>query len=60
MPSSQKYGPGSNPFVFTNWLAGGGFGGVTHGESDLWGYKPLIENPTQVYDAMPRCSISSA
>ncbi len=53
MPSSQGgKGRDHNPFVFTNWLCGGGIkGGVTFGESDQWGYKPLDrENPTQVYD----------
>ena len=53
MPSSQgSKGRDHNPFVFTNWFAGGGFkGGVTHGESDQWGYKPLDrKNPTLVYD----------
>jgi hypothetical protein len=53
MPSSQgSKGRDHNPFVFTNWFAGGGFkGGVTHGESDQWGYKPLDrDNPTTVYD----------
>jgi hypothetical protein len=53
MPSSQGgKGRDHNPFVFTNWLCGGGIkGGVTHGESDAWGYKPLDRNnPTQVYD----------
>jgi len=53
MPSSQgSKGRDHNPFVFTNWFAGGGFkGGVTHGESDQWGYKPLDrKKPTQVYD----------
>jgi hypothetical protein len=53
MPSSQRSkGRDHNPFVFTNWLAGGGIkGGTTCGESDEWGYKPLDrENPTQVYD----------
>ncbi len=53
MPSSQGgKGRDHNPFVFTNWLCGGGIkGGVTFGESDLWGYKPLDrKNPTQVYD----------
>ena len=53
MPSSQGgKGRDHNPFVFTNWLCGGGIkGGVTHGESDLWGYKPLDRaNPTTVYD----------
>lgn len=53
MPSTQgEKGRDHNPFVFTNWLAGGGIkGGVTSGESDQWGYKPLDRaNPTQVYD----------
>ena len=53
MPSSQAgKGRDHNPFVFTNWLCGGGIrGGVTCGESDEWGYKPLDRsNPTQVYD----------
>ena len=53
LPSTQgKGGRDHNPFVFTNWLAGGGIqGGVTHGESDQWGYKPADRsNPTQVYD----------
>ena len=53
MPSSQGgKGRDHNPFVFTNWLCGGGIkGGVTHGASDQWGYKPLDrKNPTQVYD----------
>ncbi len=42
MPSSQAgKGRDHNPFVFTNWLCGGGIrGGVTVGESDEWGYKP--------------------
>jgi len=53
MPSTQgSKGRDHNPFVFTNWLCGGGIkGGTTHGPSDRWGYKPLDrENPTQVYD----------
>ncbi|MFP6906708.1 MAG: DUF1501 domain-containing protein [Verrucomicrobiota bacterium] len=53
MPSTQgSKGRDHNPYVFTNWLAGGGIrGGVTHGESDQWGYKPLDRsNPSQVYD----------
>jgi Protein of unknown function (DUF1501) len=53
MPSSQGgRGRDHNPFVFTNWLCGGGIrGGITYGESDEWGYKPLERNkPTQVYD----------
>lgn len=53
MPSSQGMkGRDHNPYVFTNWLCGGGIkGGVTYGESDVWGYKPLDrKNPTEVYD----------
>ena len=53
MPSTQgSKGRDHNPFVFTNWLSGGGIkGGVTHGQSDEWGYKPLDRNnPTEVYD----------
>ena len=53
MPSSQAgAGRDHNPFVFTNWLAGGGIkGGISYGPSDQWGYKPLDrDNPTQVYD----------
>ena len=53
MPSTQgSKGRDHNPFVFTNWLAGGGIrGGATVGESDEWGYKPLDRsNPTYVYD----------
>lgn len=53
MPSTQgSKGRDHNPYVFTNWLCGGGFkGGVTYGPSDQWGYKPLDrDHPTQVYD----------
>jgi Protein of unknown function (DUF1501) len=53
MPSSQAgTGRDHNPYVFTNWLCGGGIkGGVTYGESDEWGYKPRDrKNPTEVYD----------
>jgi Protein of unknown function (DUF1501) len=53
LPSTQgSKGRDHNPFVFTNWLAGGGIrGGITHGLSDEWGFKPLDrDNPTQVYD----------
>lgn len=53
LPSTQgSTGRDHNPFVFTNWLAGGGVrGGVSYGPSDEWGYKPLDRaNPTQVYD----------
>jgi hypothetical protein len=53
MPSSQGgKGRDHNPFVFTNWLCGGGVKpGVTYGESDAFGYKPLDrEHGTEVYD----------
>ncbi len=42
MPCAQRSeGRDHNPFVFTNWFAGGGIrGGVHYGESDDWGYKP--------------------
>jgi Protein of unknown function (DUF1501) len=53
MPSTQgSKGRDHNPYCFTNWLAGGGIkGGVTYGESDQWGYKPLDrDHPSQVYD----------
>jgi hypothetical protein len=53
LPSTQgSKGRDHNPFVFTNWLAGGGIrGGITHGQSDQWGYKPLDrDNPTTVHD----------
>ncbi|MBL8889525.1 MAG: DUF1501 domain-containing protein [Planctomycetaceae bacterium] len=53
MPSSQGgKGRDHNPFVFTNWLCGGGIkGGVSYGESDDWGYKPLDrDRPTLVHD----------
>jgi hypothetical protein len=53
LPSTQgSKGRDHNPFVFTNWLTGGGIrGGVTHGQSDQWGYKPLDrDHPTTVYD----------
>ncbi len=53
MPSSQGgEGRDHNPYVFTNWLCGGGIkGGIAYGESDQWGYKPLDrDHPTTVYD----------
>ena len=53
MPSTQgSKGRDHNPYVFSNWLSGGGIkGGATYGPSDQWGYKPLDrDNPTQVYD----------
>jgi uncharacterized protein (DUF1501 family) len=53
MPCAQSgKGRDHNPFVFTNWLCGGGIKrGATHGLSDQWGFKPVDrEHPTQVYD----------
>ncbi len=53
MPSTQGgAGRDHNPHAFTTWLCGGGIrGGVTVGESDPWGYKPLDrENPSRVHD----------
>ena len=53
MPCSQgAKGRDHNPFVFTNWLAGGGIrGGVAHGASDEWGYKPAEKHRyNEVYD----------
>ena len=53
MPCAQGgKGRDHNPFVFTNWLAGGGIkGGAISGESDEWGYKPADpRHPAQVYD----------
>ena len=52
MPCSQgSKGRDHNPFVFTNWLCGGGIKGGTYGESDEWGFKPQDRgHPTHVYD----------
>lgn len=52
MPCGQgSKGRDHNPFVFTNWLCGGGVRGGTYGESDEWGYKPLVRTQaTTVYD----------
>ena len=53
MPCAQGgKGRDHNPFVFTNWLAGGGIkGGVTQGESDEWGFRPADRNnPTSCHD----------
>lgn len=53
MPSSQGgRGRDHNPYVFTNWLCGGGIkGGVSYGPSDDFGYKPQDRlHPTEVYD----------
>ena len=52
MPCSQgSSGRDHNPFVFTNWMCGGGIKPGTYGESDIWGFKPLDPNrKTAVYD----------
>ncbi|MFM7592334.1 MAG: DUF1501 domain-containing protein [Isosphaeraceae bacterium] len=53
MPSSQGgRGRDHNPYCFTTWLAGGGVkGGISHGPSDDFGYKPADrDNPTMIYD----------
>jgi hypothetical protein len=53
MPSTQGgKGRDHNPYVFTNWLCGGGIrGGLSYGPSDAWGYKPLDRAAaTEVYD----------
>ncbi|MEO1529260.1 MAG: DUF1501 domain-containing protein [Planctomycetota bacterium] len=52
MPCSQgNGGRDHNPFVFTNWLCGGGIQPGTFGESDEWGFRPADrENATTVYD----------
>ncbi|MED6313738.1 MAG: DUF1501 domain-containing protein [Verrucomicrobiota bacterium] len=53
MPCAQgSKGRDHNPFVFTNWLTGGGIrGGVTQGESDEWGFRPADKNnPTSCHD----------
>jgi Protein of unknown function (DUF1501) len=53
MPCAQGgRGRDHNPFVFTNWIAGGGIrGGTTFGPSDEWGYKPADrDHPTTCHD----------
>ena len=53
MPCAQgSKGRDHNPFCFTNWLCGGGIkGGVTAGESDIWGFRPRqADQASRVYD----------
>lgn len=52
MPCSQgSKGRDHNPFVFTNWLCGGGIKGGTYGESDEWGFRPQDRaHSSSVYD----------
>ena len=51
-PNPNAEGRGHHSRNYCSWLAGGGIrGGVTHGPSDQWGYKPLDRSrPTYVYD----------
>lgn len=50
MPCSQgSQGRDHNPFVFTNWMCGGGVKPGTFGESDAWGFRPR-DGATTVYD----------
>jgi len=50
MPCAQRtLGRDHNPFVFTNWMCGGGVRPGTFGESDAWGFRPL-DGATTVYD----------
>jgi hypothetical protein len=52
MPSSQGgKGRDHNPFVYTQWLCGGGVrGGVSVGESDELGFKPRDRKGHTTYD----------
>ena len=52
MPCSQRLtGRDHNPFVFTNWLCGGGVQPGIFGESDEWGFRPQNANDAvAVYD----------
>ena len=52
MPCSQgTLGRDHNPFVFTNWMCGGGIRGGVYGQSDEWGFRPQDQqNYTTVYD----------
>ena len=52
MPCSQgSAGRDHNPFVFTNWMCGGGLRPGTFSESDIWGFRPQDpSNKTTVYD----------
>ena len=51
MPCSQgSKGRDHNPFVFTNWLCGGGIKpGVVYGETDDYSYN-IIRDPVHVHD----------
>ncbi|QEF96405.1 hypothetical protein Mal15_04330 [Stieleria maiorica] len=52
MPCSQgTEGRDHNPFVFTNWMCGGGVRPGTYGHSDEWGFRPESpDHATTVYD----------
>ena len=45
-----KDGRDHNPFGYSMWLAGGGIkGGVSHGETDEWGYKAIADK-VEIHD----------
>ena len=48
--SMESYGRGHNPFGFTTLMAGGGIrGGIVHGATDEYGYRP-IDGKVHVHD----------
>ncbi len=48
--TKTNYGRDHHPRCFTMWMAGGGIkGGVTHGETDEYGYN-VIKDPVHVHD----------
>ena len=48
--SKQNYGRDHHPKCFTMWFAGGGIaGGVTHGETDEFGYN-VVRDPVHIRD----------
>jgi hypothetical protein len=48
--TNTNYGRDHHPRCFTIWLAGGGIrGGLTHGETDEFGYN-IVQDPVHVHD----------
>ena len=48
--TEKSYGRDHHPRCFSIWMAGGGVkGGVTHGETDDYGYN-IVKNPVSVHD----------
>ena len=48
--TKTNYGRDHHPKCYTMWMAGGGIqGGVTHGQTDEFGYN-IIENPVHIRD----------